>query len=506
MGGGKRIEIIGGGIAGLCLGIRVLRRGAEAVIYERGDKAGGLCQNWRRGVYDFNGCLHWVLGVREGSSFHDMWRGVADIDSLSLVDHDERVDIELPREDGGHWHFHLYNDTDRLEAYLLTLAPEDSDAIRQWTDAIRTVERMLPNLPPWPTETTAPGRMAHYAKLWKMWSLLPIMNHWGRLTNKTFAQQMKSPLLRAALERLYMDETRMTVVIFGQAYMAARVAAYPIGGSAALTGLLERTFKELGGKLVTGRGVKEIRTDGNRATGLTLNDGTRTVADAVCSCADWRWTVGDALGGKYVTKRQKNLLAAGKETIYPSYCRVHIGYAGTLETLPHFFRLNEDTTLPDGTQFCQMEVEVNSFDPTLAPQGKTTLTVNYTTREGMWWIGLRRDNPAQYAEAKDKIRRHVLATLSKRLGQAFLPEKVEVADVTTPATYHRYTANALGSSQGWAPMDNLTKRPPVGTTLRGLRNFVIAGHWLEAGGGIPIALLSALKAEKELARQGLLIK
>lgn len=503
---GKRVEIIGGGIAGLCLGIRLLRRGAEAVIYERGDKAGGLCQNWRRGGYDFNGCLHWVLGVREGSSFHDMWRSVADIDSLRLVDHEERVDIELPLEGGGHWHFHLYNDTDRLEAYLLRLAPEDRDATRQWMDAIRTVARMLPDLPPWPTETTALGRAAHYARLWRMWRLLPIMSRWGRLTNKTFARQMKNPRLRAALERLYMDETRMTVVIFGQAYMAAHVAAYPLGGSAALTGLLERTFRDLGGTLLTGRGVREIRTDRGRAAGLTLDDGTQTEADAVFSCADWRWTVGQALGGKFATVGQTRLLTAGKEAIYPSYCRIHIGYAGTLETLPHFFRLDEASTLPDGTNFCQMEVEVNSFDPTLAPHGKTTLTVNYTTREGLWWIGLRRDNPAQYAEAKDKIRRHVIATLSKRLGHAFAPEKVEVADVTTPATYHRYTANALGSSQGWAPMDNLTARPPISATLPGLKGFVMAGHWLEAGGGIPIALLSALRAEKELEAQGLITK
>ena len=153
-----------------------------------------------------------------------------------------------------------------------------------------------------------------------------------------------------------------------------------------------------------------------------------------------------------------------------------------------------------------MEVEVNNFDPTLAPRGKTTLTVNYTTREGSWWIGLRHDDPARYLEAKDQIRRHVMTTLSKRLGPAFSPEKVEVADVTTPATYHRYTANAMGSSQGWAPMDNLAMRPPIGATLPGLKGFVMAGHWLEAGGGIPIALLSALKAEKELAAQRLLTK
>lgn len=493
-----RVKIIGAGVAGLCLGIRLRRRGVETVIYERHERPGGLCTAWRRGGYTFDGCLHWLLGAREGTPFHTMWGEVADMGALRFVDFEERVDIEVPDDNGGTWHFHLYNDVDKLEKYLLGISPDDAKTIAKWTDSIRTVARLLPLLPPHPADDAPASRLRMASRLAPLWRLLPLMRHWGRRTTKTFAREFRSPALRRAVERLYMDEVGMTVVIFGQAYMSARVAAYPLGGSAALTKLLTDTYLSLGGGLRTSTGVESIVVRGGRAMGLVLSDGSTTCADAICSCADWRWTVGHALGRRHATKRQLALLDAPKEAVFRSYCRVHIGYAGRLDDLPHFMRLVTDYTLPDGTHFEQMEVEVNNFDPDMATQGKTTMTVNYSTSEGKWWIDLRATAPGAYREAKKEVERATLEALCHKLHGKLDRAKMEEVDVVTPATFHRYTGNALGSSQGWMPTRDLLRRLPIGPTLPGLSGFAMAGHWLEAGGGIPIALQTALRAEKIL--------
>lgn len=495
------VEIIGAGVAGLCLGIRLLKRGQSVTIHEAGNSAGGLCVNWRRGDYDFNGCLHWVLGARAGSSFHDMWLKVCDIDSLTFVDFDERVDIELPDGDGGFWNFHLYNDVERLRSYLLSLAPQDSGSIGHWMDSVLTVARFLPDLPPFPTESSRLDRMAHYVSLCRMWPMLPFLRRWQGLTTRSFAQSLKSPRLRQAVEALYMNETSMTVVIFGQAYMAAHVAAYPIGGSRSLSDLLLKTFLSLGGRVAFGEQVESIRVEAGKAVGLRLADGRETSADAVCSCADWRWTVGHALGGRFASAAQLRLLSAGKEAFFFSYCRVHVGIAGRLDELPHFMRLAVSGVLPDGTAFSQLEVEVNNFDPALAPDGKTTITVNFTTREGHWWISLRDSDRQAYIRAKERVAGIALESLAQRFPDTIGLSAVEVVDVATPATYHRFTLNSFGSSQGWAPMVRVTSRLPVSATLPGLSRFVMAGHWLEAGGGLPISLISALRAEDALMRQ-----
>lgn len=496
-----KVEIIGAGVAGLCLGIRLLRRGVGAVIYEASQSAGGLCVNWRRADYDFNGCLHWVLGARPGSSFHDMWLNVCDIDSLTFADFDERVDIELPDGNGSFWHFHFYNDIARFRAYLISLAPDDSAIIDKWIDAVKTVERFLPDLPPFPTEASCVGRMAHYVSLCRMWPMLPFLIRWQGLTTRSFSKRFKSARIRQAVEALYMNETSMTVVIFGQAYMAARVASYPLGGSRSLTELLLRTFLSLGGKVEFGARVDRVRVDDGKAVGLLLADGRATSADAVCSCADWCWTVGHALGGRYASAAQLSLITAPKEAFFFSYCRVHLGVACSLAELPHFLRLAVNGILPDGTPFAQLEIEVGNYDPTLAPDGKSTLTANFTTREGEWWIALRNSDIEEYRRAKRKVAQVVLDALAERFPHLFVPSPVEVVDVVTPATFYRFTSNTLGSSQGWSPMPRLTKRLPVSSTLRGLSRFAMAGHWLEAGGGLPIALVSALRAEKVLVRQ-----
>lgn len=496
-----KVEIIGAGVAGLCLGIRLLRRGVRVVIYEASRSAGGLCVNWRRADYDFNGCLHWVLGARPGSSFHDMWLKVCDVDTLSFVDFDERVDIELPDGDGGFWHFHFYNDIERFRAYLMSLAPEDSATIDGWMDAVRTVARFLPDLPPFPVEGSFFGRMAHYVSLFRMWPMLPLLLRWQGLSTRSFAMRFKSHRLRQAVAALYMNDTSMTVVIFGQAYMAARVASYPLGGSRSLSELLLRTFCSLGGRVEYGARVDSVRVDDGKALGLRLADGRETSADAVCSCADWCWTVERALGGRYASAAQRRLVNAPKEAFFFSYCRVHLGVASPLAGLPHFLRLAVSGALPDGTLFEQLEIEVGNFDPALAPEGKATLTANFTTREGEWWISLRKSDFDAYRRAKSKVAQVVLDALSERFPHLFEPSPVEVVDVVTPATYHRFTSNTLGSSQGWSPMPTVTKRLPVATTLDGLSRFAMAGHWLEAGGGIPIALVSALRAERALMRQ-----
>lgn len=498
-----RVDIVGSGIGGLCAGILMLRRGAECTIYERHSRPGGLCTGWRRGTYSFNGCVHWVLGLKPGTSFHDMWGRIADVSRLECIEFDDRVVIEVP-EGNGTWHFTLHNDVDRLQEYLLSIGPEDADVIGEWMSAIRLVMSHLQNLPPYPTEPTAWQRAMHYAGLWRMLPLFPFMSKWSRLTTTTFAERFRNPRLRAAVSRLYMEPTGMIVVIMGQAYMAAHVAPYPIGGSEALTDLLAETFLSLGGKLRTGCEVSGIRTEPSkgvfsarhRAVGLALADGTETEADWVCSAADWRWTVGTALGGRFLTEAQKALLQPSEANTYPSYCRIHIGTAQELSHLPHYLRLACDITLPDGTRFDQTELEINNFDPTLAPDGHTTLTVNFTTRKGAWWIALRHNDPEAYAKAKQEIWQSAKKVMENKLRGQIDLSAIEVVDIVTPATYERYTANSLGSSQGWTPMSNQLKRLPVRPKLRGLDNFVMCGHWLEAGGGIPVAMLSALRAEK----------
>ncbi|HCP60352.1 MAG TPA: hypothetical protein DIT43_02095 [Dehalococcoidia bacterium] len=64
-----------------------------------------------------------------------------------------------------------------------------------------------------------------------------------------------------------------------------------------------------------------------------------------------------------------------------------------------------------------------------------------------------------------------------------------MCDVATPLTYERYTGNWQGSYQGWL-ITPKTMGMRMAKNLPGLKNFYMAGQWVEVGGGLPAVTIS----------------
>ena len=91
---------------------------------------------------------------------------------------------------------------------------------------------------------------------------------------------------------------------------------------------------------------------------------------------------------------------------------------------------------------------IYNFDPTMAPAGKTVITM--TLPAGYrYWHDLRRTDRARYDTEKQRIAREVIAILDARYSG--FAAAVEQIDVATPATYERYTGNWMASFEGWLP-------------------------------------------------------
>lgn len=80
---------------------------------------------------------------------------------------------------------------------------------------------------------------------------------------------------------------------------------------------------------------------------------------------------------------------------------------------------------------------------------------------------------------------------------------VEVKDVATPLSYERYTGNWLGSTCGWLLTDKTMLMMVRGMkkTLPGLKNFYMAGQWVEPGGSVPIVAMSGRNVIQQICRQ-----
>src|SRR5271165_3965206 len=122
---GRKIVIIGGGIAGLCTAVYALKCGYHVEVLEMHDIAGGLATSWKRGDYTFETCLHWLLGSNPDGEMYARWQEVFDIGKLTFVDPEEYARLETEHGDA----LSIYTNTDRMEAELLKWAPQDSAEI-----------------------------------------------------------------------------------------------------------------------------------------------------------------------------------------------------------------------------------------------------------------------------------------------------------------------------------------------------------------------------------------
>jgi phytoene dehydrogenase-like protein len=182
----KKILIIGGGIAGLSAAVYARQCGYQAEVIEMNDVPGGLAMSWRRGVYTFETCLHWLAGSRSGAEFHNYWQELFDVSELRFVDHDEMVRIETEKGDS----LSVSTDLTRLEATLLERSPADATAIRAFiADARRLAGfRMFLSDQSWAAKT---------AVLLHDLPILPTLGRLNKVTCEQYGARFQDPLLRA---------------------------------------------------------------------------------------------------------------------------------------------------------------------------------------------------------------------------------------------------------------------------------------------------------------------
>jgi phytoene dehydrogenase-like protein len=270
--------------------------------------------------------------------------------------------------------------------------------------------------------------------------------------------------------------------------MHKKSAGFPIGGSLKFARLIEKKYLELGGRIHYKSRVKKIIIKDNAAKGVRLENGESHEADIVISAADGYSTIFEMLEGKYTNK--KILRCYENFTTFPSFLQVSLGLSRTFPEVPHtlLFPMEKPISVDPGTSYEDIRVRLFNFDPTLAPEGKTVLTSIISTYNYKYWTDLRQNNRGKYNDEKKRIADEVIEVLEKKYGN--IKSHIEVTDVSTPATVIRYTNNWKGSLEGWLLTPAAGLRP-MKKVLPGLRDFYMAGQWVEPGGGLPPAIMSA---------------
>jgi len=489
----KTVDIVGAGMAGLCAGCYLQMNGYRTRIFELHDQPGGLCTAWTRHGYTFDGCIHFVLGSNPGNSFHHIWRELIDTKAVRWVDPQVQLRIRVREQrapDGGST-LHIHSKIDRFRDYLHQISPEDKKAFDGLIRAARTIQRY--DLPPGIDRAPELAGWRDRLSMLRLVPALPTVLRWARVSNKAFARRLKSPFLREAFEDLFGgDEFPMVIVAMQMAWFDQGSVGYPLGGSRPFARLFADRYEQLGGSIQYHNRVKRIIVEGNRAVGIETEGGTNHRADIVISAADGHFTIFEALGGRYLDRATRDLYEGKRYQPFPSLLYVSLGvrrrfaeHEGGLTRI----MLRAPWTLCDGTTLRLMDAHVMDFDPTLAPEGATAVTVMLQTRAFEWWSALRASDREEYRQRKQEIATRVVDELDGVFGS--IRDNVEETDVATPATFHRYTNNWQGSYEGWQPSASILAGKALPKELPGLSSFYIVGQWMAPGGGLPPAIMHA---------------
>ncbi|MES2620836.1 MAG: NAD(P)/FAD-dependent oxidoreductase [Bacteroidota bacterium] len=498
----KKVNIIGAGISGLSLGCYLQMNGYETQIFEKHNIPGGLCTSWEKSGYTFDGCAHWILGSDKGSSFYKVWNELIDMKKVEWVNHDIRMFIEVKNSHDkyGSNIFRFYTNLDKLQEYLIDLAPEDEKTIRDFIYPMRIIQKfdmppIMDDLPLIPSIIRG-IKMTRYVEF-----LYWFMKLWGR-TNYTAASKFKNAFLRESLELLYDgEEVNLLVVYFPMASFDKKSAGYPVGGSLKFAEQFEKRYLKLGGKLHYHTPVHKILTENGVAKAIEVRHGKIHYSDLTISCADWHFTAFELLEGKFVNKAMIDLKESRSLEVFFSVMQFSFGINKDLSHLPHLWRfpLDEPLISPDGTEYKRLEIHIYSYDPTMAPKHKSSVVVSFYTKQREFWIDHRKNNRAEYRKIKSDFAEKIIEELDKKLGD--IKNSIEVVDVATPATIFRYTGNWKGSAQGLMAGKNFLASVPIKYRFPGLSNFYYASHWNRPSGGLPIAVVEGRELAKMICKK-----
>jgi phytoene dehydrogenase-like protein len=376
--------------------------------------------------------------------------------------------------------FSVYTDSEKLRQHMKELSPEDSEIIDEFIQGIQDSTgftwdwQKAPELYTPLDVIKMTFKMMPYGKVWKKWQ---------KVSTAGFASRFNDPFMQEAFKAAFvgdMEDFSMFAILMMMAWFQIKDAGYPMGGSLEFSRSIEKRYLNMGGKINYKLPVEKILVENNTAVGIRLADGSEHRADIIISCADGHKTIFDMLGGAYIDDKIKDYYQNWK--IFPPLVYLALGVARPLTGVSHHTTFMLDKPLDTGNKTQNnLAFTIYNFDPALAPEGKTTM-VAMLGGDYDYWQKLYTQDMEKYKSEKERIVNDVIAVLNDHFPG--IASDVEMSDVSTPVTWERYSGNWRGAYEGWwMTADKFMTR--MSKELPGLKNFYMAGQWVEPGGGVP---------------------
>ncbi len=487
------IVIIGAGLGGLATASLLAQRGKKVMVIDRHNIPGGYATNFHRKGFVFDVSLHSFDGVIEGASSYECIKACGIADKIVFLPHKKLYrfisgDIDLSV---------MERDIGRYKAQLSKLFPSEEKNISRLFDE---AERAHKNIS---------GFLFSSLPFWLKLVLTPFLYHRvlryeNHTVHKFFSRYTDNEKLKSVLSAQWtyygLPPERLAFPYFSYPFIDyLKNGGYSIkGGSQKLSDSLCEVIEAHGGRVVLSSPATKIHVVGKEIVGVTSKKtGFVKAKNVIANISPYAVTqlVGE---NHFPTKFLKKLKYSQVST---SAVQVYIGLDCPLEELgigkdeyvifksdnPDLQAQHKDLTSGklDGNTTGWSLNFFSNVDPSLAPQGKSTLGIFSLLGNEDW-----QDMP----KAEYRRKKQALTDLLILKAEALIPglsKHIEICETGTPKTFTKFTSNPMGCIYGFEQnihQSGLFRRFRQRYPIRGLYHV---GAWTFPGAGFIGTLVSA---------------
>jgi phytoene dehydrogenase-like protein len=479
----KSVAIIGGGISGLTAGIFAQKNGFESVVLEKHHTMGGECTGWDRENYHIDGCIHWLVGTKEGTPIRQLWESVGALDGVEIYHPEsflafEHQDITV----------HFYRDLERLKSSWLEISPDDRNSIEEFCGAVKKLQSFqMPVGKPM-------DMMNVFEKIQFMASMKdigPIMQKYSKISVQELAGKFKHPALRGAIHSFMPDGNYSAIsILFPLGTFTGNQSSIPYGGSKALAMRMVDKYVSLGGKIETSCEVTDLTIKRKQVDTVHCRNGKSFTGDYFIAACDAKVLYERLLKGEYDDPEFEKRYNNPEDYPLASNIYVGVGYQGTMDDVPRTLRfpVHSVNIHQNDKPIEHLQMTHYAYEKEFAPKGHSVVTfaINQFEPELAVWEKLIEDKQ-QYKQEKNRIGREIIQAMETRF--PYMKGKLKLLDVASPQTYQRYCNAYRGAFMGFWPTLSGKSLTHTGK-IKGLKNLMLSGQWLQPPGGLPVALIT----------------
>lgn len=503
------VVVVGAGIGGLASGALLAKLGYNVAVIERQERAGGYVTSYTRRGFEFQ-VPHLVGGCGPDG---DLTR-VMEFLGINL----DFVKVEPFQR-------YIYPDHDIMV----------SSDVNEYADLLKdNFQPQTANINRFFSEVDSVARALDISLARRPRSIgrLATMATYPVRFPRALMYMMGGATLSKLLDKHFTDEAIKTVIGSAWPYLGsppwelsalawiAMTASYwqgaymPVGGYGALTEAFTTALVSNGGTLMLGHEVTSINAEESRVSGVETVPRAMLVTPVVVSDADSKRTVMRLADRENFTRAY--LDRTDELPLSMSGFVIHLGLGhevdesmrcGSIFVQPSYderemlAELQSMDQFPDPAKLRFGLMMHSLYDPTLAPQGCTSLDVlvpmvpyNFKKRWGVAEGGVRGD---QYKQTKEKYAEAVVEAVGLHFPD--LISQVQAYDISTPITYERYTMALDGCwyDSAATPRAMAQRRRGPRTPLRGL---YFTGSKSPLGGGIYPSIMGGVLAADSISK------